>query len=102
MSIATDEALKAEDSILERELKGTSWLIGFERGYIAGRTADTTDKEVDAAAFAMWRLDRAMEMPNLSGYDFEAEWAALSPPEQGEYRVRASVALSAAWETVTE
>jgi len=102
MSIATDEALKAEESVLERELNGTSWLIGFERGYIAGRTANTTDKEVDAAAFAMWRLDRAMERLNPAGYDFEAKWAALSPPKQGEYRVRASMALSAAWETVTE
>ena len=102
MSIATDEALKAERSVLEHELNGTSWLIGFERGYIAGRTANTTDKEVDAAAFAMWKLDRAMEVPNLSEYDFEAEWAAMSPPKQGEYRVRASMALSAAWETVSE
>jgi len=102
MSIATDEALKAENSILERELNGTSWLIGFERGYIAGRTADATDKEVDAAAFAMWRLDRAMERVDLVGYDFEAEWAALSPPAQGIYRVRATVAFSAAWETVIE
>jgi hypothetical protein len=102
MSIATDEALKAEDSVLERELNGTSWLIGFERGYIAGRTASTTDKEVDAAAFAMWRLDQQMERLNPAGYDFEAEWSALSPPAQGEYRVRADVAFSAAWETVTE
>jgi len=102
MSIAIDEALTAEDTILEHELNGTSWLIEFERGYIAGRTANTTDKEVDAAAFAMWKLDKNMERLNPGGYDFEAEWAALSPPEQGEYRVRASVALSAAWETVSE
>ena len=102
MSIATDEALKAGNSVLERELNGSSWLIGFERGYIAGRTANTTDKELDAAAFAMWKLDKITERLNPAGYDFEAEWAALSPPAQGEYRVRASMAFSAAWEKVME
>lgn len=50
MSIATDEARKAEASVLERELNGTSWLLGFERGYIAGRTAKPTEAEIEAAA----------------------------------------------------
>ena len=58
MSIATDEALKAENSILESELNGTSWLIGFERGYIAGRTAYPTKAEIEAADKALLQAYR--------------------------------------------
>ena len=102
MSIAIDEAEQVATDILDHELNGVSWQLGFERGYIAGRTASRSDKELNAAAFAMWKIDKNMERLNPAGCDFESEWSALTPPEQGEYLVRASVALSAAWEAVTE
>ena len=54
MSIAADEAIKASYATLNRELNGTSWLLGFERGYVAGRTAQPTDAEIKAAVRAMY------------------------------------------------
>lgn len=96
MSIATDEARKAEASVLERELNGTSWLLGFERGYMSGRSADLTDEEVEAAAFTLWSIDNIMKMPDLSERELESVWEKLPPPRRGNYLVRASSALDAA------
>lgn len=102
MSIATDEAIKASEATLNRELNGTSWLLGFERGYVAGRTASLVDVEIEAAAFTLWQFDNIMKMPDLSEIEMESIWNKLSPIRRADYTARAAQVLDAARQAVSE
>lgn len=89
MSIATDEAEKNYPNV-------TGWIYrsSERRAYAAGRKAEPTEEEIEAAAHRLYEVTHAHES--------DSGWYAISEIRHETYREQAAVMLEAARQAVSE
>ncbi|MEE8666877.1 MAG: hypothetical protein SOI13_01425 [Bifidobacterium mongoliense] len=99
MSIATDEA---EEKYPESRPFSTTWENNICRrtGYIAGRTAAPTFREIEEAAYALWKTDVNMAGLDPTDDEYTAAWLSLTNTQRDIYRKKATAVLEAARQEV--
>ena len=96
MSIATDEAWnKFGDT--------ESWMnrVTERNAYIAGRTAEPTEAEVEECAFAQFKAVNNSAW-NLTEEQYRESWGSLPQATSDDFRRKARIGLEAARKAVTE
>ena len=96
MSVATDEALE-QHGLHSDEIGGEgSWYSAAELddAYVAGRTADPTEAEIEAVARVFFG--------NLHYPSASLDWDKASDYVKDNWRLRARIALNAARKAVME
>lgn len=108
MSIATDEAEKkypAPTDVDDPMYKYVEAIAGYpsakRQGYIAGRTAEPTEAEVDASAFAQFKAVNNSTW-TLAEEQYRESWDALPAAVSDDFRRKARIGLDAARKAVTE
>ena len=105
MSIAIDEA---EKKYVLPNNHGTPafdlyWLKDQQQqSYVAGRTADPTEAEIDAAAFAQFKVANNNSSWTLIEEQYREAWDALPDMVSDDFRRKARIGLEAARKAVTE
>ena len=109
MSIATDEAEKkypaptdADDPMYKYVEAIAGYPSAKRQGYIAGRTAEPTEAEVEAAAFAQFKTVNNNSSWGLAEEQYRKSWNALPDMVSDDFRRKARIGLDAARKAVTE
>lgn len=96
MSIATDEARRhiGYDAALTWEDRDLT------AAYVAGRTAEPTEAEVDAAAFAQFKAANNNSSWRLTEEQYRESWNSLPDMVSDDFRRKARIGLAAARKAV--
>ena len=110
MSIATEEAAKLpilaniyKKADLDHNVitfKGANDVA--EAAYIAGRTAEPTEAEIDASAFAQFKAANNNSSWRLTEEQYREAWDALPAMVSDDFIRKARIGLTAARKAVTE
>ncbi|KFI80278.1 hypothetical protein [Bifidobacterium mongoliense] len=96
MSIATDEA--------EEKIERIPCIYNSDdlrKAYVAGRTAEPTEGEIEAGAIAIFsRLTTSAH--HMSHDDYVAAWHCIAPEQREEFMAQSKAVLEAARKAVSE
>ena len=70
-------------------------------GYIAGRTAEPTEAEIEAGALAIFKTLTTSAHP-MSDADYADAWNCIAPMQKDQFKRQAQAVLEAARKAVTE
>ena len=71
-------------------------------GYIAGRTAEPTEAEIEASAFAQFKAVNNNSSWNLTEEQYRKSWDSLPDTVSDDFLRKARIGLEAARKAVTE
>jgi hypothetical protein len=107
MSIATDEAAQkypeptdADDPMCKYVEAIAGCPAAKRQGYVAGRTAEPTDAEIEASAFAQFKAINNSSW-KLTEKQYREAWNALPDMVSDDFLCKARICLAAARKVVT-
>ena len=71
------------------------------QGYVAGRTAEPTEAEIEAGAIAIFRT-LTTSAHHMSDADYADAWNCIAPMQKDEFKRQSQAVLAAARKAVTE
>lgn len=101
MSIATDEAENKFGDTYEDELTADFTHRRERNAYVAGRTAEPTEAEIEAGAMAIFRTLITSAHP-MSDSDYADAWNCIAPMQKDKFKRQSQAVLAAARKVVTE
>jgi hypothetical protein len=108
MSIATDEAEKkypaptdADDPMYKYVESIAGYPTAKRQGYVAGRTAEPTEAEIEAGAMAIFRTLTTSAHP-MSDSDYAEAWNCIAPMQKDKFKRQSQAVLEAARKAVAE
>lgn len=108
MSIASEEAEKkypaptdADDPMYKYVEPMAGCPSAKRQGYVAGRTAEPTEAEIEAGAMAIFRTLITSAHP-MSDSDYADAWNCIAPMQKDKFKRQSQAVLAAARKVVTE